>query len=152
MRLPIVLTAVLALAACSGSPTNIAEPVEQSFTFGGLEQQIRVTRMSRETDPEGKWFVLSSRIINRSDAPIAVRAITCWLDPRTDLRTDAEFDSYAIPSCPGRSPDEDDILDPGESSGTMSFTAAVGRPGRYNFRVRHAVDPELWGEIQVTAR
>jgi hypothetical protein len=131
---------------------NVAEPVEQTFTFGGLEQQIRIAPMSKETDPEGKWFVLSSRIINRSDVPVAVVAVTCWLDPDTNLRTRAEFSSYAIPSCPGPNPEDDNILDPGESTRGAWFAGSIERPGRYTIQVRQALDPEFWGEVTVVAR
>jgi hypothetical protein len=152
MRRTFVLSAALLMAACTRSPTQIAEPVEQSFTFNGLEQEIRIRPMPAETDPEGKWFVLTSRIVNRGDVPVAVDAVTCWLDPKTDLRSDAEFSSYAIPSCPGRSPDDDGILDPGEATRSAFFAGRIEEPGRYTIAVRQSRQPEFWGEITVVAR
>ena len=149
MRLPLLLAAALLAGACAGDPVQISEPVEQSFTFGGLEQEIKVRPLPPEWDPEGKWFQITSRIINRSDEPIPVRVVTCWLDPNEHLRTHADFIGMAIPECV--MPDYDGVLDPGEASPTAWFAGQIGRPGRYTIGVRQALDPEFWGEITVVA-
>lgn len=149
MRLTVPLAAALLLAACSAGPTEVPGPVEQSFTYNGLEQQLTVT-YSGPDDPTPGWFHLRSRIVNRTDAPVAVRVQTCWLDPRTNLRTRASFDSFAIPSCV--QPDYDGVLDPGEASPTVWFSGHIERPGRYRIDVRQLLDADFWGTVEVVQR
>jgi hypothetical protein len=148
MRL-IALAAALLLAACSGNPVEIAGPSEQVSLHNGLEQQITVTPADPSLgDPD--WFNLKSTLVNRSDAPITVRVVTCWLDPKLHLRTNASFNGYAIPGCV---PEPSLVtLAPGESSRTLWFSGRIERRGRYRIQVRHALDPEFWGEVYVTAR
>lgn len=154
MRIPILLAAALALAACAGSPTQIEDPVEQVNTFGTLEQELRVTPLPAEMDPSGRMFRLTSRIVNRGTEPVTLRLVHCWLEPGVNLITEASFISYAIPGCPGPIPGHDGLttLAPGEASGTRVFTGEIEFPGTYKFRVRHALDPEFWGEITITAK
>jgi hypothetical protein len=149
MRFIVPLAAALLIAACSGKPAGIAGPSEQVSVHNGLEQQITVTPADPALgDPD--WFNLKSTLVNRGDAPITVRVVTCWLDPRLHLRTNASFNGYAIPGCI----QESDVvtLAPGESSRTLWFSGRMERRGRYRIQVRHALDPEFWGEVYVTAR
>ena len=146
----LILAAAIALAACSGANPAIPDPVETTFLSNGLEQEIKIRPMDPEIDPRGKMFHLTSRLVNRSDAPVTVRVVTCWLDPKVNLRTRATFIAYAIPSCiqgPGEY-----TLAPGEASNTVWFTGEIERPGRYTIEVRHALDPEFWGKVEVVAR
>jgi hypothetical protein len=154
MRLPILLAAALALAACARNPTQIDEPVEQTNTFGTLEQELRVSPLPSDMDPSGKMFRLTSRMVNRGDAPVTLRLVHCWLEPGVNLLTEATFIAFAIPSCPGPVPGSDGLttLAPGEASGTRVFTGEIEFPGTYKFRVRHSLDPELWGEITIRAK
>ena len=149
MRLTAPFAAALLLAACSGSPAGITGPLEQRFTIGGLEQQITV-RYPEPGDSDPRWIHLTSRIINRGDAPVQVQVVTCWLDPKSNLRTRARFDGYAIPGCPG--PQGDNVLEPGEASESASFSGRIGRPGRYRIEVRQLLDPEFWGSVEVVVR
>lgn len=146
----LTLAAVLVLAACAGGSPAIPDPVETTFVSNGLEQEITVTPVGPEIDPRGKMFHLKSRLINRGDAPITVRVVTCWLDPEVNLRTRATFIAFAIPGCI-QGPTEY-TLAPGEASNTVWFTGEIERPGRYTIEVRHALDPEFWGKIEVVAR
>jgi hypothetical protein len=148
MRLAI-LAAALLLGACGGTPSQVTGPSETRFTAHGLEQQLTV-RAPVPADPDPGWLHLSSRLVNRSDAPITVRVVTCWLDPKQHLRTRAEFNGYAIPGC---IPEPNVLtLAPGEASRSVGFSGRISRPGRYTIQVRHALDPEFWSEIEVTAR
>lgn len=144
--IPRLAAAALLLAACSASAPEIAGPAEQVHAHAGLEQQITVT--PRADDPD--WFDLKSTLVNRGDAPATVRVVTCWLDPRVNLRTRATFNGYAIPSCI-RTPDVV-TLAPGEASPTLWFSGRIERAGRYRIEVRHALDPEFWGAVEVVAR
>jgi hypothetical protein len=146
----LALAAALLLAACSGANPAIPDPVETTFLSNGLEQEIKIGPMDPQVDPGGKMFHLTSRLINRSDAPITVRVVTCWLDPKVNLRTRATFIAYAIPSCI-QGPSEY-TLAPGEASNTLWFTGEIELPGRYTIEVRHALDPEFWGKVEVVAR
>jgi len=146
MRVLACLAAALLLAGCGASAPEIAAPVAQVHTQDGLEQQITVT--PRADDPD--WFDLKSTLVNRGDAPATVRVVTCWLDPKVNLRTRARFNGYAIPSCI-QAPDVV-TLAPGESSPTLWFSGRIERAGRYRIEVRHALDPEFWGEVEVVAR
>jgi hypothetical protein len=146
----LILAAAIVLAACSGANPAIPDPVETTFLSNGLEQEIKIRPMDPEVDPRGKMFHLTSRLVNRSDAPITVRVVTCWLDPKVNLRTRATFIAYAIPSCI-QGPSEY-TLAPGEASNTLWFTGEIERPGRYTIEVRHALDPEFWGKVEVVAR
>lgn len=149
MRLTAPLAAALLLAACGGSPDGITGPLEQSFMINGLEQQITVS-YPPAGDPDPDWVHLTSRIINRGDAPVQVQVVTCWLDPRVNLRTRAEFNSYAIPGC--AAPAGDNVLAPGEASATASFSGRIEGRGRYRIEVRQLLDPEFWGAVEVVAR
>lgn len=148
MRLIACAAAALLLAACNGGVPRIAGPVDQVFAHGGLEQRLTVSHPAPDEDPD--WFHLKSTLVNRGDEPVHVRVVTCWLDPKVNLRTDASFNGYAIPSCV-REPNEL-TLEPGQSSNTLWFSGRIERAGRYTIRVRHALDPEFWGEIEVVAR
>lgn len=154
MRLPILLAAALALAACAGNPVEIEEPVEQVNTFGTLEQELRVGPLPPEMDPSGRMFRLTSRIVNRGDAPVTLRLVHCWLEPGVNLLTDASFIAFAIPGCPGPEPGADGLttLAPGEASQTRVFTGEIEFRGTYKVRVRHSLDPEFWGEITIRAK
>jgi uncharacterized protein YcfL len=149
MRLIPLLAAALLFAGCSGNPVELAGPSEQVSVHNGLEQQITITPSDPALgDPD--WFHLKSTLVNRSDAPITVRVVTCWLDPKVHLRTNASFNGYAIPGC---IPEPSVVtLAPGESSRTLWFSGRIERRGRYKIEVRHALDPEFWGAVYVTAR
>ena len=148
MRLIASLAAALLLGACGGSVPAITGPVDQVHASNGLEQRLTISTPYPDQDPD--WFHLTSTLVNRSDAPITVRVVTCWLDPKVNLRTSASFNGYAIPGCVG----EPDVLTlaPGASSNTVWFSGRIERPGTYRIQVRHALDPEFWGEIEITAR
>lgn len=148
MRALVSLAAVLVLAACSAG--KVLEPFESTYLSNGLEQQIRVEPASKELDDTGVVFNLKSTLVNRGSAPVTVRVVTCWLDPKENLRADVELVTRAIPSCV-QTPNVL-TLAPGEASNTLWFTGQFDRPGRHTIRVRHALDPEFWGEITVRAR
>jgi hypothetical protein len=146
----LTLAAALVLAACSGAGPVIPDPVESTFLSNGLEQEIKVAPVPETVDPRGKMFQLTSRLINRGDAPVTVRVVTCWLDPKENLRTRATFSAYAIPGCIAGPTQY--TLAPGEASNTVWFTGEIERPGRYTIEVRHALNPEFWGKVEVVAR
>lgn len=151
MRIAALLPVLAVLAAaCGGDPTRITEPFEQTNTFGSLEQVIRVAPAPPEIDGKGKMFHLTSRLVNRGDAPVTVRVVTCWIDPKVNMRTRATFIAYAIPGCVGE-PNEL-TLAPGESSNTLWFVGEIEWPGEYEIQVRHALDPEFWGRVTVVAK
>ncbi|HWK88875.1 MAG TPA: hypothetical protein VNP72_02745, partial [Longimicrobium sp.] len=107
-----------------------------------------------EWDDSGEMMRLTSRIINRGDEPVTLRLAGCYLFLGTNIETKATFDRMAMPSCPGPPPGSDGTttLAPGQASQSLSFIGGIEFPGRYKFRVRHVLDPELWAEIEVTAR
>lgn len=140
--------AALVLGACSGSPTEIPPPVELVSVHEGLEQQIRVSYGGPNGD-DPNWFHLSSRIINRSDAPVEAHVVTCWLDPNEDLRTRAPIDTYAIPGCPGPGPEHSNILQPNQASLSASFSGRVSRSGKWDVEVRQSLDPEFWSRVEI---
>lgn len=148
MRILLPLAALLALSACSAG--KLLEPFESTYLSNGLEQQIRVEPASAQLDDTGVMFNLTSRLVNRGPEPVTVRVVTCWLDPKENLSADAELVTRAIPSC---IPEPNVLtLAPGQASNTLWFTGQFDRPGRHTVRVRHALDPEFWGEITVRAR
>lgn len=145
MRLFASAALVLALAACSG-PVSITGPVESTFIANGLEQEIRIEPASEEFFGAGRVVNLTSRLVNRGTAPVTVRVKTCYLDPGTSLRG-AKFVTRAIPGCI-QTPDVL-TLEPGQASSTLWFTGEIHGSGRLTIGVRHALDPEFWGEITV---
>lgn len=148
MRTLVTLATLLVLAACSAG--KVLEPFESTYLSNGLEQQIRVEPVSPQLDDTGEMFRLTSRLVNRGPEPVTVRVVTCWLDPKENLRADVELVTRAIPSC---IPEPNVLtLAPGQASRTLSFMGQFDRPGRHTVRVRHALDPEFWGEIIVRAR
>lgn len=147
MRTLAALAAVLALAACSAG--KVVGPFEATFLSNGLEQQITIDR-NDALDPSGRVFTLRSRLVNRSAEPITVRVVTCWLEPKQHLRATAELVTRVIPGCI-QSPNLVTLV-PGQASESLSWTGEIDRPGRHTIQVRHALDPEFWGEIQFTAR
>ena len=148
MRTLALAAALFALSACAAG--RITTPVESTFLANGLEQQLRIEPAGAPFDGTGEVFRLTSRLVNRGSEPVTVRVATCWLDPKENLRAGAELVARAIPSCI----QQPSVLTlaPGEASGTLSFTGQIDRPGRHTIRVRHALDPEFWGEIRVVAR
>lgn len=150
MKTRTIAPALLVLAAaCSGGPDGLTGPSETVFVSNGLEQQLRV-ETDLPWDASGEWFQLTSRLVNRGDAPVEVLVTACTLAPGRDLRTRAQLTARAIPTCAA---EEGQVtLAPGEESGTVAFTGAIEGRGRYTFRVRHARDPEMWGEIEVVTR
>lgn len=148
MRTLALAAAALALSACAAG--KITSPVESTFLANGLEQQIRIEPMGEPFEPTGEVFRLTSRLTNRGSEAVTVRVVTCWLDPKENLRARAELVARAIPSCV---PEPSVLtLAPGEASNTLTFIGQLDRPGRHTIRVRHALEPELWGEIAVRAR
>lgn len=148
MRTFSLIAALLTLSACAAG--KIISPVESTFLANGLEQQIRIEPVGEPMDPTGEVFRLTSRLVNRGSEAVTVRVVTCWLDPKENLRATAELVARAIPSCV-QTPSVL-TLAPGEASNTLWFMGQLDRPGRHTIRVRHALDPEFWGEIRVVAR
>ncbi len=147
MRTLTLAATLFALSACAAG--KITSPVESTFLANGLEQQIRIEPAGQPFDDTGEVFRLTSRLVNRGSEPVTVRVVTCWLDPKENLRASAELVARAIPGCVAQA--NVLTLAPGEG-GTVSFLGQLDRPGRHTIRVRHALDPEFWGEIRVVAR
>lgn len=145
MRLPVSAVLALALAACGG-PLSITGPVESTFIHDGLAQEIRIEPADEGTYGDERVVNLQSRLVNRGTGPVTVRVKTCYLDPQTSLRG-ARFVVRAIPGCI-QTPDVI-TLAPGEASGRLWFTGEIHGSGRLRIGVRHALDPEFWGEITV---
>lgn len=148
MRALVTLAALLALTACSAG--KVLQPFASTCLSNGLEQRITVEPASKQVDDTGVMFNLRSTLVNRGPEALTVRVVTCWLDPKVNLRADVELVTRAIPSCVH----EPNVLTlaPGQASNTLWFTGQFDRPGRHTIRVRHALDPEFWGEITVRAR
>jgi hypothetical protein len=149
VRVILASAAALALAACWGA-AGVDRPFHSVTPFaGGLEQEITI-RPAGGAFADERVFRLSSRIINRGSRPMTVRVVTCYLDPQRHLRTRGTLVQRVNPGCI-RTPDVY-TLAPGEATPGVGFTGQFNRPGRYTVRVRHALDPEFWGEIRVRAR
>lgn len=149
MRHATSIAALLLVAASACGPARVTRPVQSVTRHGALEQHLEVrVRDPSAADPD--WFHLSSRLVNRGTAPMTVRVVTCGLDHKRDLRTRARFMAMAAGSC---APGPDVItLAPGEASPPVGFSGAIEWPGRYTVRVRHALEPEFWATIRITAR
>lgn len=145
----IAIAAILALAGCSLGPTQVTGPVESTSRFDGLEQEIRI-EPALQIDASGRVFNLTSRIVNRGEQPVTVRVATCYLEPGVNIRSRARLIIRAIPGCI-QGPNVL-TLAPGEASNTIWFTGEIQPAGRHTIEVRHALDPEFWGRIQVVAR
>lgn len=149
MRILTACAAALALAACWGA-AGVDRPFHSVSPFaGGLEQEITVRPAGGPFGDE-RVFSLSSRIVNRGSRPLTVRVVTCYLEPGRDLRTRGKLVARAVPGCI-QTPDVY-TLAPGEATPGVSFIGQFNRPGRYTVRVRHALEPEFWGEIRLRAR
>lgn len=156
MRLPalslIGLAAALSLA-CRGmtepAPAGRFDVTESVVLGGGLVQTIRVEN-GFEWDAKGDWISITSRIRNAGTAPVAfTQRELCYLELR-DLDTDIRLESAADMSCVAARPAVV-TLAPDESSDQLTVVAInQSGPGSYRVRVRQVVNPEFWGEIQVT--
>ncbi|HEU0015635.1 MAG TPA: hypothetical protein VFQ45_18300 [Longimicrobium sp.] len=146
MRALVIAAAMLTLAACFGA-AGVARPFQSTSRFDGLEQEITVTPLDW---PGDDVFRLSSRLVNRGPRPVTVRVVTCTLEPGRDLRTRGTLVQRAVPGCVAAPPVV--TLAPGEASASVGFIGQFNRPGRYRVQVRHARDPDRWGEITVVTR
>lgn len=144
MRILATLAAVLALSACGGK-LSLTGPVESTFASHGLEQEIRI-EPAGEAYGEAPVVNLTSRLVNRGSTPVTVRVATCYLDPGRYLRG-ARFVTRALPGCI-QTPDVI-TLAPGQASDRLWFVGEIHGSGRLTIGVRHALDPEFWGEITV---
>lgn len=145
MRTLATLAAALALSACGGA-LAITGPVETTFVHDGLAQEIRIEPADPATFSDDPVVNLTSRLVNRGAAPVTVRVATCYLDPDRYLRG-ARFVVRAIPGCI-QTPDVV-TLAPGQASDRLWFVGEIHGSGRVTIGVRHALEPELWGEITV---
>ena len=145
-----VVVSIALFAACQDAP-SVTGPNLTVQAFGGIEQELQL-KTDNPWDPSGRWFHLSSRLVNRGDQPVVVRVRTCELRLGIDLISTprADFVGIGQPGCV----EEPDLvtLAPGDSSNVVSFTGMIRERGQYRIAVRHAVDPELWGSIDVFAR
>jgi hypothetical protein len=145
MRLLATAALALALSACGGT-LAITGPVESTFAAHGLEQVIRIEPADPATFSRDPVVNLTSRLVNRGSAAVTVRVATCYLDPDRSLRG-ARFVVRALPGCI-QTPDVI-TLAPGQASDRLWFVGEIHASGRATLGVRHALDPEFWGEIRV---
>ncbi len=151
LALRIVGLPLLLLAASCQSAPSITGPDMTVISYGGIEQVLQL-EANNPWDNSGRGLRLTSRLVNRGEEPVTLRVRTCYLREGIDLQTTprAEFLGIALPGCV---PEPDVItLQPGESSKTLFFAGLIQDPGRYRISVRHAIEPELWGTIEIVAR
>jgi hypothetical protein len=153
MTLPrtLLLPLLLAASACAEAPLSISGPATTALGTDGIEQVIELQTEHGWKGTRGA-FALTSRLVNRGDAPVTLRVTPCYLRPGVDVKATPSMELLAqvIPGCVSGL--EVVTLQPGESSSALWFGGIVQRPGRYLVSVRHAADPEMWGTIEVVAR
>jgi hypothetical protein len=148
----LLLPLLLLAAACKEGPLDVvAPPTTTVLSESGLEQVLQLEAEHPWKDLRG-GFRISSRLVNRGTEPVTVRVTACYLEYGVDVKSKPKIEllAFMIPGCVAMN--NVITLQPGQSSGSMSFGGQVQDPGRYKVSIRHAQDPELWGEIELVVR
>ncbi|HEX8904202.1 MAG TPA: hypothetical protein VF771_05130 [Longimicrobiaceae bacterium] len=150
--LRLVLPLLVAAAGCKGADAlTITGPSATKLTENGVEQVLELQANHPWQGQRGA-FAITSRLVNTGTQPVTLRVKTCELKYGIDLQSTPAIGLVAVaePEC---IPTPDVItLQPGQSSGTLWFGGIVEHPGTYSISIRHALEPESWATIQITAR
>lgn len=149
-RTLLALPFIAAIASCT-NPLTIEGPSTTLLAPNGIEQVLELKEDHPWKGSRG-GFMLHSRLTNRGDAPVTFRVRTCYLRHGVDVTSTPRMEllASAIPGCP--SVPDVITLAPGETSGFMWFGGIIQDRGRYRISVRHSIEPEIWGTIDVTVR
>jgi hypothetical protein len=142
------LPALLALAAgCSGaapSATISGENDARRSVLRGLEQRVTLTPAEPTS---GENVEIHSVITNRGSGTVTLASRICGLDLAGDLGLTFPV---GIGMCTGHS--MSGPLAPGASRESTEIKRVSAAPGTYTLRVRHALHPEMWAEMQVVVK
>lgn len=144
--LPLLLVLAVACGTNAGSAPGdrIAEGDARATIAGGLEQQVT---LEPATLVDGRDVVVRSVLRNRGQAPLALEHRECGLDYAGTLTLTHPPE---VLKCAGYSISR--TLAPGDSAVTSDLMRVASAPGRYTLRVRHALAPSYWLELDVVVR
>jgi hypothetical protein len=148
----LLLPLLLLAAACKEGPLDVeAPPTTTVLSENGLQQVLELRADHPWKDLRG-GFMIVSRLVNQGTEPVTVRTTACYLEYGVDVKSKPKIEllAFMIPGCVQLSTII--TLQPGQSSGIMTFGGQVQDPGRYKVSIRHAQDPELWGTIELVVR
>lgn len=149
---PAVAAKVLALAllgACqqSATPTapsgSLAAGRVEALLPGGLAQTVTIEPASPGS---GSEVTIRSVVVNRGTESVTLVSRICGLDYGGTL---ALTNPPAVLKCAAYS--RQGALAPGDSVVTADLMRVSSPPGTYELRVRHALTPEAWVTLPVTA-
>lgn len=140
-----ILLLALAAAACGGDDPVSPRETKASFErFGNLEQTVSITPAS---PLPGEYLTIRSAIVNRGSAAVNLSSRICGLDYAGTLQLDwpsgfAKCAAYSM----------EDPIAVGDSVVTSDLMQVGSQAGTYVLRVRHALEPEAWVDVQVEVR
>lgn len=143
-------TAFIMLSAafgCGDTPTQAASPRDGTARVGRLDDMVQTVTLTPASPRSGETVSIRSAIVNGGSAPVPLTSRICGLDfeGSLDLAWPPEIGKCGGYSMRG-------ALVPGDSVVTYDLMQVTSPAGRHLIRVRHALDPETWVELDVHVR
>lgn len=147
MRIWHVLTLLPLLGGCAEGPLDPAAALLDAGAEGGLEQLVdaQVT-----TDNGRSHFTITSTLRNTGDQPVTLTVRSCYLRA-SDIRGDRERLRLHEPLMLCATNRHEIVLAPGEASAPLLLSGEMQPGTSRDVEVRHALLPERWAPVTLTA-
>lgn len=147
MRTWYVVALLPLVGGCAEAPLDPATALMAAGSIVGLEQLLEV----QVTTQNGVGhFTITSTLLNGSDEPVRVKVRSCYLRD-ADLRGDRAGLRLQEPLMLCASDGHEITLAPGEASEPLAISGTMPAGSSRDLEVRHALAPEHWAPVTVTA-
>lgn len=141
------LIVLFAAFGCGDAPTQSASASDGTARVGRLGDIVQTVTLTPASPRSGETVSIRSAIVNRGSAPVPLTSRICGLDFEGSLDLAWPLE---IGKCGGYS--MHDALVPGDSVVTYDLMQVTAPAGRHVVRIRHALTPETWVELDVHVR
>lgn len=147
MRTWYVVALLTLIGGCAEGPLDPATALMAAGSIAGLQQLLEV----QATTHNGVGhFTITSTLLNGGDEPVTLKVRSCYLRD-ADLRGERAGLLLSQPLMLCASDGHEITLAPGEASEPLAISGAMPAGSSRDLEVRHALAPEHWAPVTVTA-